>query len=87
MSLTNEQIELITNLVEELVASTIITRYNIPAGVIQRRHIGEGVKGVRSGLAASIPSEGDSIGDVYFSYDTDTLSIWNGSSWVDEVFT
>ena len=54
---------------------------------IKSRMISEGVRFIRAGVAADRPTSGEKAGACYFSTDTDTLNIWNGSSWVQEVLT
>src|SRR3990167_7341448 len=41
---------------------------------IKARHVGEGVRYIRFGLAADRPTLGEKEGAVYFSKDTDTLN-------------
>ena len=53
---------------------------------VKMRHVGEGVRYVRSGLEADKPTEGEEPlqgAATYFSTDIDTLWIWNGDSWVE----
>lgn len=65
----------------------LIGQFDILPDQVKSRHISEGVRYLRSGLDASKPTSGEKIGAVYFSYDTDTLYVWNGTSWVGEVLT
>lgn len=53
---------------------------------IKSRHIGEGVRFIRSGLAADRPTlgEGTAAGSaMFFATDTGVLSIWDGDEWLD----
>lgn len=53
---------------------------------IKMRHVGEGVRYLRSGLAANRPTSGEEPlqgSAVYFATDTNVLSIWDGNSWVE----
>ena len=63
-----------------------IHQSDIPRGTIKQGHIELGALVIFKGLAADRP---DGTGEVkaYFSTDSNTLNIWNGSAWVQEVFT
>ena len=52
---------------------------------IRQRHIGEGVRFIRSGLAADRPTSGEEPlqgSAAYFATDTGVLSIWDGDAWL-----
>ena len=56
---------------------------------IKTRHLGEGAPYIQSGTAANRPTSGNEPlqgSAVWFSTDTNVLSIWDGDSWVDFVF-
>lgn len=56
---------------------------DIPRDVVKMRHIGEGVRFIQTGLAAdrpTTPAEPDSSCMIWFSYDTNVLSVWNTST-------
>lgn len=62
-----------------------IHEHDLIPGEIKSKHISEGVKWVRSGVAADLPSEGpptDYGSAIYFETDTGNLNIWNGSAWM-----
>ena len=80
----------IEQLVEELVEEKtrqIIGQFDILPDAVKQRHVGEGIRFIRFGLAADRATSGEQKGAVYFATDTDTLGIWNGSAWVEEVLT
>lgn len=67
-----------------------IKQQNILPDVIKMRHIGEGVRFIRSGLAASKPTKGEKPmqgSPVYFAYDTNVLYIFNGTAWKSTTLT
>ena len=76
----------IERLIEEKVKKTI-SQYSAFPDSIKQRHVGEGVRYIRAGTAANRPTSGEKAGAVWFSSDTDTLNIWNGVSWVQEILT
>lgn len=53
--------------------------------LIKQRHLEDVV--IKFGLAAARPSDADTGVKAYFSTDDDTLALWNGSAWVEEVLT
>lgn len=58
--------------------------------VVKMRHVGEGVRFIRSGLAADRPTNGEEPlqgAAVYFATDSGVLSIWDGDAWVSETLT
>ena len=65
----------------------IIGQFDILPDMVKQRHVGEGVRFIRSGTAANRPTSGEKAGAVYFSTDSDTLNIWNGVNWVQEILT
>ena len=70
--------------------STRTYQYNIPPNAIKQRHIGEGVRFLRSGLAADRPASPETSQNglaLYWAYDTGVLSIWSGTAWLSETFT
>jgi len=76
----------IEKLIEEKV-KRIIGQYNVLPDSIKQRHVGEGVRYIRSGVASDRPTSGEKTGAVWFSTDSDTLNIWNGTAWVQEILT
>ena len=80
--------------IREMVATEIakalngrITQMMIPSDTIKQRHVGEGVRYLRQGLASEKPTLGELKGATFFATDTNVLYIWNGSAWVSETFT
>lgn len=65
----------------------LVSQFDILPDQIKARHVAEGVRFIRAGLAANRPTTAEKDGAVYFSTDTDTLNIWNGTGWVQEVLT
>lgn len=54
---------------------------------IKMRHIAEGVRYLRSGVAADRPTAGETPlqgSPVYFATDTGILSLWNGNEWIED---
>ena len=76
----------IERLIEERVKK-IVGQFNLLPDVVKSRHVGEGVRYLRAGTAANRPTSGEKAGATWFSTDTDTLNIWNGTAWVQEVLT
>lgn len=67
-----------------------ITQEMILPNVIKTRMVGEGVRFIRSGLAADRPTEGEGTASgsaMYFATDSGLLSIWDGSSWLETTLT
>lgn len=67
-----------------------IFQQDIIPDAIKMRHMGEGNRFVRSGLEAdlpTVPETGTDSSAMYFATDTDTLYIYNGTTWVSEVLT
>lgn len=63
-----------------------IYQQDIPSDVVKQRHVGEGVRFIRSGLASARPDEGEGTlqgSAFFFATDTGILSVWNGSVWRD----
>lgn len=54
---------------------------DIVPDAVKQRHIGEGVRFLRYGLAAARPTSGELTGAVYFASDTTVASVWTGSAW------
>lgn len=54
---------------------------------VKARQIGEGVRFLRSGLAAARPTAGERAGAVFFATDTFVLSVWTGALWKDETLS
>ena len=53
---------------------------------IKQRHIEDVV--IKFGLIANRPTDGGAVNiKAYFSTDNDTLALWNGSAWVEEILT
>ena len=55
-------------------------------GQVKQRHLGEGNRFIRSGLAADRPTTGEPVevnsSAYYFSTDSGVLSVWNGTAWL-----
>jgi len=73
----------IEQIVQDVLRRTIQQSDILPGGVKQR-HLEAMI--IFRGLAADRP-DGTTEVLAYFATDTDTLSIWNGSAWKDEVLT
>ena len=85
----NKKIKELEYRISQLETRRILQQDIIP-GSIKMRHISEGVPYIRSGLVADKPTSGEASmqgSPVYFATDTDTLYIWNGTTWVSEVLT
>jgi len=65
----------------------VISQSSIFPDTIKQRHVGEGVRFIRAGLAASRPTSGEKAGAIYFATDTNVLSIWNGTAWTTHTIT
>lgn len=76
-----EKDEIIKIIKEEI--RKVITQIDYLPDSIKQRHIGEGIRFIRAGLAANRPTSGEKAGATYFATDTNFLSIWNGSVWVE----
>lgn len=64
----------------------IIHHSQITPKLIKQRHIQDMV--IKRGLDADRPTDGGAVGVyAYFGTDNDTLGIWNGTAWVEEVLT
>lgn len=63
-----------------------VTQTAIVPGAIKPRHIENGSALVKFGTAANRPDDG-SIYPMYVAYDTNVVSIWNGSAWVSSTFS
>lgn len=67
-----------------------IAQGDVQADQIKQRHIGEGPRFIRAGLLADLPTAGEpatASAAIYFATDTNTLYIWNGTAWKQEIFT
>lgn len=81
-----ENIEEILNKLNERITnleSKRILQQDVISDAIKMRHIGEGVRFIRSGLEENLPTaespkQGSSI---YWATDTATLYIWDGTDW------
>ena len=65
----------------------VIGQFDVLPDIVKQRHVGEGVRFVRAGLATNRPTSGEKAGAVYLATDTDVLSAWNGTAWVSETLT
>ena len=84
-----ERIKVLEQKIEELESRRIRQEMILPS-VIKARHIGAGVRFIRSGLAADIPTTGEGAEQgsaIYFETDTNKLKVWNGTAWVEETLT
>lgn len=86
---TQEQIDKIKELEDRIrkLETARITQDKFIPNSIGARFIGEGVRFVRYGLAANRPTSGEIPGAIWFSTDTQVLSIWAGSAWYSETLT
>ena len=53
--------------------------------MIKQRHVEDVV--IKFGLIADRPTNADTGVKAYFSTNNDTLALWNGTAWVEEVLT
>lgn len=87
--MNEEQIRQIAREVAELVLkekSHPAHQSDFLPNTIKQRHIDGMI--IKRGLAANRPVDGGVVNIMaYFSTDTDTLNIWNGTAWVQEIFT
>jgi len=58
-----------------------ITQTMIPSGTIKTRHVGEGVRFIRAGIASERPTTGELAGALYFQTDDFKLYVYTGSTW------
>ena len=64
----------------------LINQFDVLNGAIKQRHIDGAV--IKRDVVANLPTNGDnSKCYAFFATDTDTLYIWNNTSWVSEVLT
>lgn len=80
-----KQLEELIKRVEQLEQRRIY-QSDISNDAIKMRHIGESVRYIRSGVAASRPTSGEEPlqgSAIYFSTDTNILSVWDGDEWVE----
>jgi len=90
MSLTEEDKVVIAEIAKEAVDEAIgristLHQSQIPPQTIKRRHLEDKV--IVFGLAADRPTNSDTGIFCWFSTDNDTLALYNGSAWVEEIFT
>ena len=72
--------------VVESAGVTALHASQITPKLIKRRHIEDVV--IKFGLAADRPADGGAVNiKAFFSTDDDTLALWNGSAWVEEILT
>lgn len=82
----NEQFKLIIKgLVDriERLENKRIFQQDIMPDVVKMRHISEGIRFVRSGLAADLPTAETPLqgSAIYYAKDTDMLYLWDGTAW------
>jgi len=58
-----------------------VKQSDIRPDAIKQRHVGEGIRFIRAGLAANLPTSGEMAGALYFETDTPALKVWDGSAW------
>jgi hypothetical protein len=76
--------------IEDMIKRALSSRQpsiNTGNDTVKARHIGEGVRFVRCGLAAARPTAGERAGAIYFATDTFVLSVYTGSAWKDETLS
>jgi len=85
----NEIKQLVKEEVQKALAgseSKAIHPSRITPKMLKARHLEDVV--IKFGLAADRPADGGKVNvQAYFSTDDDTLALWNGSAWVEEIFT
>mgnify|MGYP006921408599 CR=1 FL=1 len=67
-----------------LLKQSRVSQTGVIPGAIKSRHIGEGPRFIRSGLATDLPTEGENATDssaLYYATDTNVLYLWDGSAW------
>jgi hypothetical protein len=77
----------IENLIKEIrdIKQRRITQEMIIPDVVKSRHVGEGVRFIRSGLKSDLPAKGEEPLQgtaIYFAYDENKLYVWNQQSGV-----
>ena len=82
-----KQIEKIVDERVKVILRGVLSQQDIFPDTIKQRHIAEGVRYVRAGVAASRPTSGEKNGAIFFATDTDELYVWNGTVWVSETLT
>lgn len=66
-----------------------ILQTDLTPDVVKMRHVGEGVRFIRSGLEADLPTVGETClqgQPFYWATDTNKLYGWNGTAWVSATF-
>lgn len=61
-----------------------VTQAQVLPDVIKERHVGEGVRFIRAGLEADLPTEGEPTASgqpFYWCTDSFKLKIWTGTAW------
>lgn len=59
----------------------VIGQFDVLPDIIKQRHVGEGIRFIRSGTAANRPTSGEKAGACWFATDTFVFSVWTGSAW------
>lgn len=78
-----DQIKKLNDRVEYLETKRLVQQDFLP-DVVKMRAIGEGVRYIRSGLAADIPTPETPMqgSPLYFCTDTGDLKVYDGSAWL-----
>src|SRR3990167_4068707 len=73
----------VKNLIKEIVEKDpkYIFQSEIFTDVIKERHVGEGVRYLRSGALTDRPASGEKAGSTYYDTTNDSLFMWTGSAW------
>lgn len=83
MEVTDERVKKIEDQLK-LMNTQRITQGQIVPDAVKSRHIGEGVRFIRAGLEADLPTSGEDVlqgQPLYWCTDTFKLKIWTGSAW------
>ena len=78
-----KQLKDLTQKVEDL-TNKRTRQQDILPGAVKQRHIDEGVRFIRSGLEANLPTNGENTANgsaFYWCTDSFKLKIWTGTTW------
>ena len=77
--------EIIKLIREEL--KRVSTQEFLLPNVVKSRHVGEGVRFIRAGLAANRPTTPEKDGATYYATDENKLYVGDGGAWVSATLT
>jgi hypothetical protein len=67
-----------------------VLQADITPNAVKMRHIGEGVRFIRSGISTKRPTDGETClqgQPLFWATDTGVLSIWDGTQWLETTLT